>query len=307
MEAGFKEFLAFFREFLDVERFGEVNSPIHRLDPRVKIVVPLALIFSALLLDNIGCLLVLAGAIVALLFASRIPKTAFVSRTGAFTLFSVVVMLPVPFMSMGTPITFIQLPFVTLTPTFEGVYRAASFIIRVWVCIASALLLRFTTKFPEMAAGLKGLGVPSLLSSMLLLTYRYIFLFADEAFSMLQAKELRCVRREKFLERVRGVGRIAGNLLLRAYGRGEQVYYAMLLRGFSGGNYIPAKELKPLSKGDVCFAAAFVAFCSAVVALNKATLPFMAVPFPLFTLLILDVLSKWIILFSPFLGVFMVV
>lgn len=298
--AGFKEFFELFERLLDAEKFSSIDSPVHMLDPRAKIFASVAIILSAIAVDGLFHLLLLACAVLFLLLVSGLPKAAFLSRSLPFTLFSALVVLPVPFVTPGIPIATIYLPLATVTPTFEGVYRAVTFVLRVWVCISSALLLTFTTSFPGIAAGLRRMGVPALLSLILLLTYRYSFLFADEALRMLQAKESRTLRKEGFLERVRLVGKMAGCLLLRAYEKGEEVYYAMSLRGFHGDMASAGSNLK-LGRVDVVFAAAVAAFCFTVALLGCGP-SILAFWLPLARIVVVKALLRWVVFILPFSG-----
>ncbi len=303
-ETSFKELFEVFKRFFEVEQFSGISSPVHRLDPRVKILASVAFILSAIAVDGFTYVSLLACAVLALLFVSRLPKTAFLFRSLPFTIFSAVVVLPVPFITLGVPVTVIQLPFITLTPTFEGIYRAATFVFRVWVCIASGLLLTYTTRFPDIAAGLRGLGVPSLLSSMLLLTYRYALLFVDEALKMLQAKELRTLRKESFIERIRGVGRVAGCLFVKAYEKGEEVYYAMSLRGYGGE--VPLNSKFRLGLKDYMFIVAVAAVCIVVASLGWSGPSILVLWFPLFKLVLVEAPLRWLVLVLPSSGGLMV-
>ncbi|MEM4447316.1 MAG: cobalt ECF transporter T component CbiQ [Candidatus Jordarchaeales archaeon] len=303
--AGFKEFFELFERLLDAERFNSINSPVHRLDPRVKILASTAIILSAIAVDGFFYLIPLAFAVLFLLSISRLPRAVFLSRSLPFTLLSALVVLPAPFVTPGVPAATIHLPLVTVTPTFEGVYRAVTFVFRVWICISSALLLTFTTRFPDIAAGLRGMGFPSLLSLILLLTYRYSFLFADEALKMLQAKESRTLKKEGFFERVRLVGKMTGCLLLRAYEKGEEVYYAMSLRGFHGELAPTVSKLK-LRACDVAFAVAFTAFCLTVALLGWGGPSFVAFWLPLAKIIVVKALLRWVVLIIPLSGGFAV-
>ncbi|MEM2046580.1 MAG: cobalt ECF transporter T component CbiQ [Candidatus Jordarchaeales archaeon] len=300
-EVGFKELFELFERFFESERFSGMSSPVHRLDPRVKILASVALILSAISVDGFTYILLLACAVSILLFASKLPKIAFLFRSLPFTIFSSLVVSPIPFVTPGIPAAIIQVSLITLTPTFEGVYRAVTFVFRVWVCIASALLLTFTTRFPDIMAGLRRLGVPSLLSSMILITYRYAFLFADEALKMLQAKELRTFRKEGFLERVRGIGRITGCLFVRAYEKGEETYYAMILRGFQGGE-IPLNAKLKLGLSDIIFVVAVAAFCFTVVLLGWGGPSILAFWLPLFRVVLVETPLRWLMFILPLPG-----
>jgi cobalt/nickel transport system permease protein len=69
---------------------------------------------------------------------------------------------------------------------------------------------------------------------MLAMVYRYLFLFAEEIYRMALAREARTVRKESCGQVLRSIGRVTGNIFIRSYEKGEQVYRAMLARGYTG-------------------------------------------------------------------------
>jgi cobalt/nickel transport system permease protein len=121
-----------------------------------------------------------------------------------------------------------------LSITWEGVYKAVCFTLRVWVCVASLTLLVLTTKFSELVHALEKFKMPKVLIVMTAITYRFIFLFINEAHRMLLAKEARTVKKEGKLQTMKSLAHIISTLFIRAYERGERVYMAMMARGYKG-------------------------------------------------------------------------
>src|SRR5262249_325713 len=66
------------------------------------------------------------------------------------------------------------------------------------------------------------------------LTYRYLFLLADELGRLRTALRVRGYRNRPNLHSYRTVGHVAGTLLVRSYERAERVGQAMRCRGFDG-------------------------------------------------------------------------
>ena len=66
-------------------------------------------------------------------------------------------------------------------------------------------------------------------------TYRFIFIFINEAYRMILAKESRTAKRESRLGNLRSLTSMFATLFIRAYERGERAYLAMLARGFNPG------------------------------------------------------------------------
>jgi cobalt/nickel transport system permease protein len=97
------------------------------------------------------------------------------------------------------------------------------------------------------------------------LTYRYIGVLLNEAYSMSIAYSLRSPNR-KGIE-MRDMGSFTGQLLLRSIDRAERVYNAMKCRGYAPG-YTLGYELqniphykRKLMLSDMVFFAAVSAFC----------------------------------------------
>ena len=76
--------------------------------------------------------------------------------------------------------------------------------------------------------------VPGLLVQLLMLTYRYVFLFGDELHKLRIALRLRRYRNRPSLHSYRTIGHVTGTLLVRSYERAERVGQAMRCRGFDG-------------------------------------------------------------------------
>ncbi|MRR13059.1 hypothetical protein EG835_11510 [bacterium] len=108
----------------------------------------------------------------------------------------------------------------------------ASILLRFALTTAAALVLIATTSFAGVCAALSRLGMPDVLSTQLLLLYRYIFVLGEEAMRMARARALRSFGRRGMGMRVYAT--MLGSLLLRTYDRARRVYSAMLARGFDG-------------------------------------------------------------------------
>jgi cobalt/nickel transport system permease protein len=78
------------------------------------------------------------------------------------------------------------------------------------------------------------LRVPGLLIQIAVLTYRYLFLLADELGRMLVALRVRGYRLRPRPQRFRMAGHLTGIVLVRGYERAERVGQAMRCRGFDG-------------------------------------------------------------------------
>jgi len=107
----------------------------------------------------------------------------------------------------------------------------ATLLLKNVLAVLATALLFFMIPIEQLAGALLSLRIPRLLVIQLLLTYRYIFLFLEEAKTLHQAYMLRAPQHRAIKLSV--WGSLVGHLLLRTFERAERVYEAMTLRGFS--------------------------------------------------------------------------
>ncbi len=217
------------------------RSRLHRLDPRVKVLVAMLFIVSNVLLPDAAWLAFLAGWI-ALLAGNLLAdvglgytfKRSFVALPFALAAVSVLFALP------GQPAFALSLGPWRLVATDAGVLRFLSIVVRSWLSVQAAILLTATTEFPDVLHALRHLRVPNLLVTIISLMYRYLFVLSDEALRLLRARESRSARPPRgrgggsIAWRARVAGNMAGQLFLRSYERSDRVYSAMLARGYAG-------------------------------------------------------------------------
>ena len=227
------------------DRYHDTESFVHRLDPRVKVVVTVAFILSNALLPD-GAWTAFGYAWLFLLFVNSLSnlgftftlKRSFVALP--FALVAVTVLFSIP----GNPITTFHVLMWDLTITDMGLLRFVSILVRSWLSVQMAILLVATARFPDIIHALEHLRVPSILTTIIAFLYRYLFVLVDEVFRLLRARESRSAALAAAAPGVRSggsvawrarvAGNMAGQLFLRSYERSDRVYNAMLARGYTG-------------------------------------------------------------------------
>lgn len=221
------------------DHYTEADSPLHRADPRAKVVAALLLILL-ISLTPFGAFgayvgffaLVMAGAL-----AARLDPLTIVRRSALalpFTLAAVALIVTVPGPTLAT------VPLVGWPITEPGVVRFASIVFKSLISVQAAALLLATTHFTEMLWALGALRVPAVLVAIVSFMYRYLFVLAEEAARLTRARDSRSsvmagIRpRRALLFRIRTTGRLIGSLFLRSFDRSERVYMAMVSRGYQG-------------------------------------------------------------------------
>jgi cobalt ECF transporter T component CbiQ len=118
--------------------------------------------------------------------------------------------------------------------TREGMSVVAMLTLRVLNSLSVSFLILYTTPFPEIIKALKVLRVPDTFLVIISLTYKYIFIFARIVTDMYLAKKSRLIGAVSRAEARNWVaGRIAF-LFKKTQLKCDEVFKAMLGRGFSG-------------------------------------------------------------------------
>ncbi len=216
-----------------VEQLAAGDSPIHRLDPRIKLVAVLAfVILSAVLpawpLTRFAPLavLVLTG-----LAFTRLPWGFVLARCLLVLPFVGLVALFLPF-TRGEHVL-VELAPIGLPIYAEGVQLALAILVKGTLAILAVSWLVFTTPFSRLLLSLRALRVPRVIVAVLGFLFRYLDLLADEGLRVRRARQARSPGRPRRW-RGRSTGGMVGRLLLRTLDRAERVHRAMVARGYDG-------------------------------------------------------------------------
>jgi len=269
-----EEVLSFIRNSVFAEEMAERRGLLQRFDPRAKLVAFLVSLAGVLLARRLDVLLGLYLLTLLLAAASRIPLGFFLKRVWVFIpIFAGIIALPILF--SRTPA---EQPWIVLWRwhdgsafgiTKSGLWTASVLVLRVASSVSLAVLLVLTTRWAHLLKALRVFGVPRIFVLTLEMTYRYIFLFVGILQSEHLAKESRTIRPAALHAERRWATSRIGRLFLRSRQMGEEVYLAMLSRGYSG----EAKLLNPfrLRAGDVIGMVVSVLLLLSVLWLNKGT------------------------------------
>jgi cobalt/nickel transport system permease protein len=193
------------------------DSPLSRLDPRWKLVgLGAAIAAAAVVRTPAAAGAALAGGAL-LAAAARLPGRWLAARLGELLLGLVplVVLLP-------------------LTSGATGAVLAAVILLKGLAIGLTALVLMATAPLPTTLVAAQRLRVPGRLVQVALLTYRYVFVLAEELARLRTALRVRGFRARASGHTYRTVGQVTGTLLVRGTERAERVAQAMRCRGFDG-------------------------------------------------------------------------
>ncbi len=224
-----------------IDRYEARDSLLHRLDPRVKVVMTLLFILSNVLLPD-GAWPAYLAAWLFLLLAVSLARLSplFVLRRSLLALPFVLAAVSVLFTVPGETRLSWQIGTLSLTVSDQGLIRFGSILVRSWLSVQMAILLTATTQFPDLMHALRHLKVPALLVAIIAFMYRYLSVLVDEARRLLRAREARSAQGPQGTAgrslrwRAQVAGGMVGQLFLRSMERSDRVYGAMVARGYRG-------------------------------------------------------------------------
>ena len=218
-----------------IDRYADGTSVIHRLDPRSKLIGLMALVAVQVLtdIDHVLTFATYGGLLFGLLILSRIPWRYAAGRLALIAPFVLLVAVFSPFFSENAAKEELIILFGAIETRYRGWMAFWNAAVKGSLGALALIVLSSTTRFSDLLKGLEKLRVPHVFVFMLGIAYRYLYVFAEEATSMLRALKSRGFF-GRWIWQSASLGRLVGNLFLRAYERGERVHMAMVARGFDG-------------------------------------------------------------------------
>lgn len=229
--------LSFLRDSIFADEYAAKIGLLQLLDPRIKAATFLLLIIQVIFIEKINLLVCLYGLCLLLALLSKISLGYFLKRTWVFIpLFSFFIAIPALF-NVITPgealITFNIIGF-KLALTRQGLFGASLFVSRVITSVSFAVLLSLTTKHFVLLKVLRVFKIPQIFVMTLGMCYRYIYLFVEIIENTYLAIKSRVGVKVDYKLGERIVAWNIGFLWQRSYLLNEEVYKAMLSRGYSG-------------------------------------------------------------------------
>jgi len=229
--------LAFLKESVFAEEIAGRRGLLQLIEPRTRVIAIMGLILLTLLVKNIQLIWLIYALCLALAAASRIDLVYFLQRTWIFIpIFSLFIVLPSLFSAFtpGEALLTWKMFGLALTITRPGLLGAVLFVSRVTTCVSLAVLLSLTTRHFELLKVLSVFRLPAIYVMTLGMCYRFIFVFVETVEHTYLALKSRAGSRLHYRSGQRVVAWNIGNLWLRSADLSEEVFKAMVARGFNG-------------------------------------------------------------------------
>jgi cobalt/nickel transport system permease protein len=238
-----------------IDAYAAQTSFFHTWDPRVKIIVVFICCFLIVSLEHMSsCLAALVIACLSVHFC-KIPwqraRNRLLAMTGFLSMFLIVIPFTSPTRAGETILIFGLL---TAFPFHvQGLYVALVIILK--ACSVALLMepMFGTSSLSVTLQAMRRLGLPSVITQMILLTHRYIFVFLQEVVRMYRGMKVRGFTPRTDIVTMRTMGNFLGMLFIRSFERTQHVHEAMLSRGYHG--LMPTYIQFELSAKDIAKAA----------------------------------------------------
>lgn len=229
--------LSFLKESVFTEEYASQKGFLQARDPRFKTITILLLLILVMLAKNIPFIAAMYLFCFVLACFSDINPGFFFKRTWIFIpLFSLFIAIPAlfSFFTPGDTLCSFSIFGSKLIITSQGLLGAILFVMRVATSVSLVILLILTTRSTEILKVLSIFKIPSIFVMTLGMCYRYIYLFVEVVENTYLAIKSRVGSKVHYKKGQKIVAWNMAYLWQRSYQLSNQVYSAMLSRGYRG-------------------------------------------------------------------------
>lgn len=235
---------------ITIGQYYQTESPIHRLDPRVKLIATFAYIISLFVVHSWTGYLVAACAVAIVIAASHVPFGYIMRGMKAVMMILMITVVFNLFLTEGRPLVH----FWKLTITYEGVDFASKMAVRLIFLIIGSSLMTLTTTPNQLTDALedvlgpfKKIHVPvHEISMMMSIALRFIPILMEETDKIMKAQMARGADFESknLMKKIQSLVPLLVPLFISAFRRANDLAMAMEARCYRGGD--GRTKMKPL-------------------------------------------------------------
>lgn len=242
---------------LDLDELASGDSPIHRLEGRLKLVSLLIIIVYCVFASELIVPIILEIYLLVILYFSKLSfKNAF-KRILLLLPFGGMIIIFQPFLHPGNVLwsySWIQI-------TDEGLNFGILLFARLIVSLTAIVILSSTSPMQQIVASFRQLKMPKELAMIISIMVRFLFVFIDELETIRKAQKSRNFdihsKLTPYKWRLKQVGYTVAMMFLKSYEQGERTYQSMASRGFSEESDL-FNENKPLERNDYIYIASLI-------------------------------------------------
>ncbi|MGB9678865.1 MAG: cobalt ECF transporter T component CbiQ [Thermoanaerobacteraceae bacterium] len=223
-----------FGSMLYSDEISSRKGILQQLEPRTKVISILLLIIIINFSSSLIFMTLLLLYTLFLAFLSKIPYKQYIFRVSAVSiLFSGLILIPSLFniIRNGHPLIYITDNFYI---TKEGAISAITFMMRSFISLSLVYLLTLSTKWADLIKVLSLLKLPRIFAVTIDMSLRYVFLLLEIASNTFMARKSRNLGKISNSDGRKFVSSSIANIFIRSQNLNDEVYSAMLSRGYNG-------------------------------------------------------------------------
>jgi energy-coupling factor transport system permease protein len=259
---------------LTIGQHYPVDSPVHELDPRVKIIMTFVFIISLFLVESFATYLIVAVFLALAIKLSKVPIKFVIKGLRPILMIIIITFIINLLMTPGNII--FRLGFIKITE--EGLRQAGFMAIRLTLLIMGTSLLTLTTSPIILTDGIEALlkpfkrfGLPAHeLAMMMTIALRFIPTLMEETEKIMKAQKSRGADFESgnIMSRAKNLVPLLVPLFISAFRRADELAMAMEARCYRGGeNRTRMRQLK-ISKVDFVASGFFMVYFASIIILK---------------------------------------
>lgn len=259
---------------ITIGQYYPVDSKIHRLDPRIKILISFLYLISLFIVKDIKVFGLVTVFLLAIITMSKVPVSYILRGLKPIFLIIVFAFVINLFMTPGDPI----FKYGILTITIQGVYQALFMVLRLVYLIIGTSLLTLTTSPIALTDGIeylltpyKKIGLPAHeLAMMMTIALRFIPTLLTETDKIMKAQMARGADFESgnILSRAKALIPLLVPLFISAFRRADELAMAMEARCYRGGENRTRMKVLKYERRDIMAAMAFAVYMAVLIGLR---------------------------------------
>ncbi len=259
---------------ITIGQYYPVDSKIHRLDPRIKILISFLYLISLFIVEDIRVFVLVTLFLIGIIQISKVPMNYILRGLKPIFLIIIFAFTINLFMTPGDPV----FEYGFLTITLQGIYQAVFMVLRLIYLIIGTSLLTLTTSPIALTDGIehlltpyKKIGLPAHeLAMMMTIALRFIPTLLEETDKIMKAQMARGADFESgnILNRAKALIPLLVPLFISAFRRADELAMAMEARCYRGGENRTRMKVLKYEGRDVVAAAVFSVYMVLLISLR---------------------------------------
>lgn len=243
---------------ITIGQYYPVDSPIHRCDPRFKLIAIGIFIISIFLVNTFTGYVYITGFLATVILMSKVPFSFMLKGIKSIFLIILFTVVINVFLARGETVLW-QWGFITVT--LEGIIIACKMVFRLVILIIGSSLLTLTTTPIKLTDGIeylltpfKKIGLPAHeIAMMMTIALRFIPTLLDETDKIIKAQQARGADFEtgNIIQRAKSLIPILVPLFISAFRRADELAMAMEARCYHGGEGRTRMKVMKFSAVDI--------------------------------------------------------